>query len=100
MGILQGEPNMKVRTIIRTIEVLYQGYVITYGKSWRPKQRVSEIWARGTCTTCVSNHHQAIGLAAVKGRPARADAVNQCGDQGKSRQAYLDDSYDQSIVTN
>ena len=31
MGILQGEPNMKVRTIIRTVEALYRGYVITYG---------------------------------------------------------------------
>ena len=39
MGILQGEPNMKVRTIIRTVEVLYGGYVITYGKTWRAKQR-------------------------------------------------------------
>jgi hypothetical protein len=39
MGILQGEPNMKVRTIIKTIEALYEGYVITYGKSRRAKQR-------------------------------------------------------------
>ena len=39
MGILQGEPNMKVRTIIRTIEALYGGYVITYGKAWRAKLR-------------------------------------------------------------
>jgi hypothetical protein len=30
---------MKVRTIIRTVEALYQGYVITYGKVWRAKQR-------------------------------------------------------------
>ena len=30
---------MKVRTIIRTIEALYGGYVITYGKAWRAKQR-------------------------------------------------------------
>ena len=30
---------MKVRTIIRTVEVLYGGYVITYGKAWRAKQR-------------------------------------------------------------
>ena len=37
MGILQGEPNMKVRTIIRTVEALYGGYVITYGKAWRAK---------------------------------------------------------------
>ena len=33
------EPNMKVRTIIRTVEALYGGYVITYGKAWRAKQR-------------------------------------------------------------
>jgi hypothetical protein len=39
MEILQGEPNIKVRTIIRTAEALYGGYVITYGKSWRAKQR-------------------------------------------------------------
>ncbi|XP_022683211.1 uncharacterized protein LOC105914647 [Setaria italica] len=39
MGILKGEPNMKVRTIIRTVEALYGGYVITYGKAWRAKQR-------------------------------------------------------------
>jgi hypothetical protein len=32
MEILQGEPNMKVRTIIKTVEALYGGYVITYGK--------------------------------------------------------------------
>jgi len=38
MGILQGEPNMKVRTIIRTVEALYGGYVITYGKAWKAKQ--------------------------------------------------------------
>ena len=37
-GILQGEPNMKVRTIIRTVETLYGGYVITYGNAWRAKQ--------------------------------------------------------------
>ena len=39
MGILQGEPNMKVRIIIRTVEAFYGGYVITYGKAWRAKQR-------------------------------------------------------------
>ena len=39
MGILQREPNMKVRTIIRTVEALYGGYVLTYGKAWRAKQR-------------------------------------------------------------
>ena len=43
MGILQGEPNMKVRTIIRTVEALYGGYVITYGKAWRAEQRVWKI---------------------------------------------------------
>ena len=32
MGILQGEPNMKVRTIIRTVVALYGGYVITMVK--------------------------------------------------------------------
>lgn len=37
MGILQGEPNMKVRTSIRTVDELYGGYVITYGKAWRAK---------------------------------------------------------------
>ena len=30
---------MKVRTIIRTVQTLYGGYVITYGKAWRAKQR-------------------------------------------------------------
>jgi hypothetical protein len=40
MGILQGEPHMKVRTIIRTAKALYGGYAITYGKAWRAKQRV------------------------------------------------------------
>jgi hypothetical protein len=39
MGILQGEPNMNIRTIIKTIEALYGGYVITYGKAWRAEQR-------------------------------------------------------------
>ena len=38
MEILQGEPNMKVRTIIRTVEVLYGDYVVTYGKAGRAKQ--------------------------------------------------------------
>jgi hypothetical protein len=33
MGILQGEPNMKVAIIIRTVEEVYQGYKITYGKA-------------------------------------------------------------------
>ena len=32
--------------------------------------------------------------------PTRADVINQHGDQGKPRWAYLDDSKDQSIVTN
>ena len=38
MEILQREPYMKVRTIIRTVEALYGGYVIIYGKAWRAKQ--------------------------------------------------------------
>jgi hypothetical protein len=40
-----------------------------------------EIWAIGTCTACIHDHHQAIGPAAIKGRPARANAVNQREDQ-------------------
>lgn len=39
MGILKEQPNMKVRTIIRIVEEIYGGYVITYGKAWRAKQR-------------------------------------------------------------
>uniref|UniRef100_K3ZEI7 SWIM-type domain-containing protein n=1 Tax=Setaria italica TaxID=4555 RepID=K3ZEI7_SETIT len=39
MGILKEQPNMKVRTIIRTVAEIYGGYVITYGKAWRAKQR-------------------------------------------------------------
>jgi hypothetical protein len=39
MRILQGEPNMKVRTIIETMKQVYEGNVITYGKAWRAKQR-------------------------------------------------------------
>uniref|UniRef100_K4ALW7 Uncharacterized protein n=1 Tax=Setaria italica TaxID=4555 RepID=K4ALW7_SETIT len=39
MGILKEQPNMKVRTIIRTIAEIYGGYVTTYGKAWRAKQR-------------------------------------------------------------
>jgi hypothetical protein len=38
MEMLQGEPNMKVRTIMRTVEALYGGYVIMYGQAWRGKQ--------------------------------------------------------------
>jgi hypothetical protein len=38
MGILQSEPNMKVRTIMRIVDNLYDGYKITYGKAWRAKQ--------------------------------------------------------------
>ena len=30
---------MKVRKIIRIVEALYGGYVITYGKAWRAKHR-------------------------------------------------------------
>jgi 2-phospho-L-lactate transferase/gluconeogenesis factor (CofD/UPF0052 family) len=33
-------------------------------------------------------------------RLARTDAINQHGDQDKPRQVYLDDSKDQSVVTN
>ena len=39
MGILKEEPNMKVRTIIRTVKEVYDGFVISYGKAWRAKQR-------------------------------------------------------------
>jgi hypothetical protein len=39
MEILQEEPNMKFRTIIETVKQVYEGYVITYGKAWRAKQR-------------------------------------------------------------
>jgi hypothetical protein len=38
MGILQLEPNMKVRTVMRIVENVYDGYKITYGKVWRAKQ--------------------------------------------------------------
>jgi hypothetical protein len=38
MGILQSEPNMKVRTIMRIVENVYDGYKIAYGKAWRAKQ--------------------------------------------------------------
>jgi hypothetical protein len=37
MGILQSEPNMKVRTIMRIVENVYDGYKITYCKAWRAK---------------------------------------------------------------
>jgi hypothetical protein len=51
MGILQGEPNMKVRTIIRTVDTLYDGYVITYGRARRAKQctwkMIYEDWEDG-----------------------------------------------------
>jgi hypothetical protein len=33
MKVLQGEPNMKVRTIIKIVNEVYGGYDITYGKS-------------------------------------------------------------------
>uniref|UniRef100_K4A1I2 Uncharacterized protein n=1 Tax=Setaria italica TaxID=4555 RepID=K4A1I2_SETIT len=39
MGIFKKQSNMKVRTIIITVEKIYGGYVITYGKAWRAKQR-------------------------------------------------------------
>jgi hypothetical protein len=32
----------------------------------RPKLVLSEIWARGTCIAHIYDHHQAIGLVAVK----------------------------------
>jgi hypothetical protein len=38
MGILQSESNMKVRTIMRIMENVYDGYKITYGKAWMAKQ--------------------------------------------------------------
>jgi hypothetical protein len=38
MGILQSEPNMKVRTIMRIVDNVFDGYKITYGKAWRAKQ--------------------------------------------------------------
>jgi hypothetical protein len=34
---LQGEPNMKVGTIIKIINEVYGGYDITYGKALRAK---------------------------------------------------------------
>jgi hypothetical protein len=39
MKVLQGELNMKVRTIIKIVNEVYGGYDITYGKAWRAKQR-------------------------------------------------------------
>jgi alanine racemase len=39
MKVLQGKPNMKVRTIIKIVNEVYRGYDITYGKAWRAKQR-------------------------------------------------------------
>jgi hypothetical protein len=38
MGILQSEPNMKVRSIMRIVENVFDGYKVTYGKAWRAKQ--------------------------------------------------------------
>jgi hypothetical protein len=35
--ILQGEPNIKVATIIRIVMDAFDGYKITYGKAWRAK---------------------------------------------------------------
>jgi hypothetical protein len=37
MKVLQGEPNMKVRTIIKIVNEVYGGYDISYGKAWRAK---------------------------------------------------------------
>jgi hypothetical protein len=39
MKVLQGEPNMKVRTIVKIVNEVYGGYDITCGKAWRAKQR-------------------------------------------------------------
>jgi hypothetical protein len=39
MKVLQGEPNMKVRTIIKIVNEVYGAYYITYGKAWRAKQQ-------------------------------------------------------------
>jgi hypothetical protein len=39
MKVLQGEPNMKVRTIIKIVNEVCGGYDISYGKAWRAKQR-------------------------------------------------------------
>jgi hypothetical protein len=47
---------------------------------------------RDTCTTRIHDRHRAMDPAAIKGSPARVDAVDQCGDQGKPRWAYLNDS--------
>jgi hypothetical protein len=33
MKVLQGEPNIKVRTIIEIVNEVYGGYDITYGKA-------------------------------------------------------------------
>jgi hypothetical protein len=38
MKVLQGEPNIKVRTIIKIVNEVYRGYDISYGKAWRAKQ--------------------------------------------------------------
>jgi hypothetical protein len=51
MKVLQGELNMKVRTIIKIVNEVYGGYDITYGKAWRAKQRawkmIYEDWEDG-----------------------------------------------------
>jgi hypothetical protein len=49
--ILQGEPNIKVATIIRIVMDAFDGYKITYGKAWRAKQRAWKMiygdWEKG-----------------------------------------------------
>ena len=59
---------MKVRTIIKTVEALYGGYVITYGKAWRAKQRAWKIYM-GT------------------GRMGMSASTFQCNQSGESRHA-------------
>jgi hypothetical protein len=44
-----------------------------------------DIWARGTRTARICDHHQAIAQQPPR-RPTRASAVDQRGDQGKPRQ--------------
>jgi hypothetical protein len=39
MPVLQLEPNMKVRAIMKLVEGFFGGFEIKYGKAWRAKQR-------------------------------------------------------------
>jgi hypothetical protein len=60
---------------------------------------VLDIWDRGICTASICDCRRAIDPAAAKERrPARADAINQRGGQGKPRRVYLDDSQDHSVA--